>query len=68
MVAPMFRRDYRVARGLDDADYVIATERSDCGIGDNGTVIDEVKRFDRIFARVIEPKQAFARAADARPH
>ena len=62
MVAPMFRRNFIVARDLRDADFVIATERSDCGIGDDGIVIDEVKRFGRVFARVLETKQRTAAA------
>jgi hypothetical protein len=53
MVQPMFRREFSVAKSVADADYVITTERSDCGIGADGIVIDEVKRFDRVFARVI---------------
>jgi hypothetical protein len=49
----MFKQDWIVE--ADDpakADFVIETERSNCAAG--GRVIDEVRRFDRTFARTVE--------------
>jgi hypothetical protein len=53
LVAPMFKNTWIVV--ADDpikADFVIETERSRCAAG--GRVIDEVRRFDRTFARTVE--------------
>jgi hypothetical protein len=41
-----------VADDPTEADFVIGTERSRCAAG--GRVIDEVRRFDRTFARTME--------------
>jgi hypothetical protein len=53
LVGVMFKQDWIVE--ADDpakADFVIETERSNCAAG--GRVIDEVRRFDRTFARTVE--------------
>jgi hypothetical protein len=53
LVGVMFRQNWIVE--ADDpakADFVIETERSNCAAG--GRVIDEVRRFDRTFARTVE--------------
>jgi hypothetical protein len=57
MIAAMFRRDLAVEQDPRKADYIIMTERLDCSDGVAGIVIDEVKRFDRVFARTIETQQ-----------
>ena len=53
LVAPLFRRAWRLETDPSKADYIIATERWHCAddIRD-ATLIDEVKRFDRAFAWV----------------
>jgi hypothetical protein len=51
-VAPMFRRPWRLAVDPKAADFLIATERWPCGDDvPDAVLIDEVKRFDRVFAR-----------------
>lgn len=50
-VEPMFRRPWRLEIDPDKADYIITTERLDCVGKRHFTLIDEVKRFDRAFAR-----------------
>jgi hypothetical protein len=53
VVGPLFKKNWIVES--DDpakADFVIETERSRCAVG--GHVIDEVRRFDRTFARTVE--------------
>jgi hypothetical protein len=52
MVGPMFKENWIVESDPAKADFVIETERSRCAPG--GRVIDEVRRFDRTFARTVE--------------
>lgn len=52
MVGPMFKESWIVESDAAAADFVIETERSRCAPG--GRVIDEVRRFDRTFARTLE--------------
>jgi hypothetical protein len=53
LVGPMFKASWTVDSGDPaKADFVIETERSRCAPG--GRVIDEIRRFDRTFARTIE--------------
>jgi hypothetical protein len=49
LVGAMFKNDWIVEADPVKADFVIETERSRCATG--GQVIDEVRRFDRTFAR-----------------
>lgn len=53
MVQPMFRRPWIVETDPNKADFIIETERGACAQG-AGTVIDEVKRYNRVFARTID--------------
>jgi hypothetical protein len=52
-VAPLYRRPWRLETEPKQADYIIATERWPCAddIAD-AVLIDEVRRFDRPFARI----------------
>jgi hypothetical protein len=52
LVEPMFKENWIVEADPARADFVIETERSRCAPG--GLVIDEVRRFDRTFARTVE--------------
>ena len=56
LVQPMFRRPWIVETDPQKADFIIETERAACAHG-AGTVIDEVKRYDRVFARTIDMGQ-----------
>jgi hypothetical protein len=49
----MFRKPWIVETDPKHADFIIETERAACANG-AGKVIDEVKRFDRVFARIID--------------
>jgi hypothetical protein len=51
-VNPMLRRPWIVETDPDQADFIIATERSHCADNQSVVLIDEVKRFDRTFAWV----------------
>ena len=57
----MHRRPWRLETDPDKADFLIATERMRCGQGRPVVLIDEVKRFDRPFART------YARVTEAAP-
>ena len=50
MVAPMFRRPWRIADSPQTADFIIETERYHCAKDAGGTLIDEVTRFGKPFA------------------
>jgi hypothetical protein len=50
MVAPMFRRPWRVEQNPRDADFIIETERYHCAHDTQDTLIDQVMRFDKPFA------------------
>lgn len=50
MIAPMFRRPWRVEQNPRDADFIIETERYRCAQDTQDTLIDEVVRFDKPFA------------------
>jgi hypothetical protein len=50
MVAPMFRRPWRIADNPQTADFVIETERYHCAKDAGGQLIDEVTRFGKPFA------------------
>jgi hypothetical protein len=51
-VAPMFRRPWRVEIDPRQADFLITTERWPCGDEvPDAVLMDEVRRFDRVFAR-----------------
>jgi len=50
MVAPMFRRPWRIADNPQAADFIIETERYHCAKDAGGTLIDEVTRFGKPFA------------------
>jgi hypothetical protein len=51
MVRPMMKRPWTIETDAEKADFVIATERWPCADQLAVTLIDEVKRFDRAFAR-----------------
>jgi len=46
----MFRRNWIVETHVDEADYLIATERWPCAAGTTAVLVDEVRRFGRPFA------------------
>ena len=48
----ILKRPWVVASDADNADFIIATERSRCAENKPVDLIDEVKRFDRTFAWV----------------
>ncbi len=52
LVTPMLKRPWIVETDADQADFIIATERSRCAGNKRVVLIDEVKRFDRTFAWV----------------
>ena len=53
LVAPLFRRPWRLEPDPKRADYIIATERWPCAQDiPDAVLIDEVRRFDRPFAWV----------------
>jgi hypothetical protein len=54
LIGPMFRQPWTVATDPAQADFVIQTERWSCQNKVDGTVIDTVQRFGRIFATTIE--------------
>jgi hypothetical protein len=58
-VAPMFGRPWRLEVDPQQADFLIATERWPCADEGTGVVlIDEVRRFDRVFARTYARRAA----------
>jgi hypothetical protein len=59
-VQPLLRRPWIVETDVDRADFIIATQRWRCADDKPLVLIDEVKRFDRIFAWV------YARRANSR--
>jgi hypothetical protein len=52
LVNPMLKRPWIVETDPEQADFIIATERSRCADNRSVVLIDEVKRFDRTFAWV----------------
>ena len=52
LVGPMFKKNWIIEADPAKADFVIETVRWPCAAG--GRVIDEVRRFDRTFARTLE--------------
>jgi hypothetical protein len=46
----LFRRPWIVETDPDQADFIIATQRSRCAENKPVVLIDEVRRFDRAFA------------------
>ena len=50
VVAPMYRRPWRLETDPAKSDYIIATERSNCAKSQPMMLVDEVKRFGRSFA------------------
>jgi hypothetical protein len=52
LVNPMLKRPWIVETDPEQADFIIATERSHCADNQSVVLIDEVKRFDRTFAWV----------------
>jgi hypothetical protein len=52
LVKPMLKRPWVVETAPEQADFIIATERSRCATNQSVVLIDEVKRFDRTFAWV----------------
>lgn len=60
LVESMYRRPWRLKTDPDKADYIITTERMNCAENRQLVLIDEVKRFDRAFARTYagRPQQA----------
>jgi hypothetical protein len=51
LVEPMLRRPWIIEGDISKADFIISTERWTCAEGLSLTLVDEVKRFDRAFAR-----------------
>lgn len=49
-VAPLLGSRWKLETDVENADYVIETERFRCAAGEGLLLIDEVKRFDRSFA------------------
>jgi hypothetical protein len=70
LVAPMFRRHWRLEVDPQKADFLIETERWRCAEGVPAALIDEVKRFDRPFAWTYahQPPQAGVSPPTASPH
>jgi hypothetical protein len=70
LVAPMFRRPWRLEVEPGRADFLIATERWHCAQDVPVVLIDEVKRFDRAFAWTYarQPPQAAVPAETSSPH
>jgi hypothetical protein len=56
-VHPLLRRPWIVETDPDQADFIIATQRSRCAENKPVVLIDEVKRFDRTFAWVYTRKE-----------
>ena len=54
MVAPMFRRPWRIEHDPRAADFIIATERYPCGKDAGGALIDEVVRFGQPLAWTLQ--------------
>jgi hypothetical protein len=52
LVNPMLGRPWNVVTDPEQAEFIIATERSRCADNQSVVLIDEVKRFDRTFAWV----------------
>jgi hypothetical protein len=52
LINPMLKRPWIVETDPEQADFIIATERSRCADNQRVVLIDEVKRFDRTFAWV----------------
>ena len=52
LIDPMLKRPWIVETDPDNADFIIATERSRCADNRRLVLIDEVKRLDRTFAWV----------------
>jgi hypothetical protein len=50
LVESMYRRPWRLETDADKANYIIATERMNCAENRHLVLIDEVRRFDRVFA------------------
>ena len=50
MIAPMFRRPWRIEQNPRDADFIIETERYRCARDTQDELVDQVMRFDKPFA------------------
>jgi len=61
LVAPMFRRAWKLELDPQKADYVIETERSHCAPRFQAVLIDEVRRFDRAFTWTYENRATTSR-------
>jgi hypothetical protein len=56
-IQPLLRRPWIVETDPDQADFIIATQRSRCAENKSVVLIDEVKRFDRTFAWIYARKE-----------
>jgi hypothetical protein len=56
-VHPLLRRPWIVEADPDQANFIIATQRSRCAENKSVVLIDEVKRFDRTFAWIYAGKE-----------
>jgi hypothetical protein len=56
-VLPLLKRPWIVETDPDKADFIIATQRSQCAENKPVVLIDEVKRFDRTFAWIYARKE-----------
>jgi hypothetical protein len=56
-IQPLLRRPWIVEIDPDQADFIIATQRSRCAENKSVVLIDEVKRFDRTFAWIYARKE-----------
>jgi hypothetical protein len=56
-VHPLLKRPWIVETDPDQADFIIATQRSRCAENKPVALIDEVKRFDRTFAWIYARKE-----------
>ena len=61
MAGALFKRDWILVTGENEADYLIETERYPCSAKTNAVLIDEVRRDGHSFARI------YARGAAAKP-
>src|SRR5262249_25660108 len=61
LVAPMFRRAWKLELDPQKADYVIETERSHCAPRSQAVLIDEVRRSDRAFTWTSETRATTSR-------
>jgi hypothetical protein len=66
-VAPILQRPWVIETDAAQADFVIATQRSQCADGKPLVLIDEVKRFDRTFAWIYGRRSSDQQALSPRP-